>query len=497
MSSFRRRIRYSSLGLIVMLLVTFDMAVYWGFSNLLRQYVDSRLQAIAESWADIAGRNLGMLIDASQKGQEAEVRSAVPNEGEQIELREAALSIQVLSTDGTVFWKGAAVVTPPAVDARFSERIRKGEKIFDTVRNPTGVSVRRVWVPIRQDSAVRYILQAETPLRLMEKGLNGLAGLLAAVSVVILVLAWFGSTWLARQALTPVEVLSATAGKISEPSSLGTRLGLDAPYEEFRRLAQAFNTMMDRIQKVVEAQRRFVADAAHEIHTPLTALKGNLEVAFRQNRNAHEYRETLISNLGAVERLIALCRSLITLARLADDNRLADMEPLALEPLLTELTDELMVLGQDRGISLTLEARPTPPVRANKEQVQRMVINLLDNALRHTTEGGSVTVRVRPDGGSAIVTVSDTGEGIAAEHLPFIFQRFYRVDSARSRESGGLGLGLAIVKEIVEAHAGEIAVTSEPGKGTTFTIRLLVAFPVSDEGMTARMRNDTGPSVSG
>ena len=473
MSSFRRRIQHSSLALIALLLVTLDIAVYSGFLGILHQYVDSRLQAMAESWADIAGRNLGMLLEASQKGQDAEVRSAVPNEGEQIELREAALSIQIVSADGTLFWRGAAVATPPSVDPSHLQKVISGDKVFETVRDPAGVSVRRVWVPMRQQGRVQYILQAETPLRLMEKALNGLAALLAGASALVLLLAWWGSNWLARQALIPVDVLSETAQKISEPSSLGTRLSLDAPYEEFRRLAQAFNTMMDRIQKVVDAQRRFVADAAHEIQTPLTALKGNLEVAFRKNRKANEYRDILISNLGAVERLINLCRSLITLARLAGQGGFASVQqPVPLQPLLQELIDELTVLAQDREITLTLEGEPALSVSANKEQLQRVLFNLLDNALRHTSPGGTIAVRLRSDRDSTIIQVSDTGEGIDSSHLPHIFERFYRVDSARSRESGGVGLGLAIVKEIVEAHNGDITLTSELGKGTTFTIRL-------------------------
>jgi len=472
-SSFRRRLQHSSLALIVLLLVTLDIAVYWGFLGVLHQYVDSRLQAMAESWADIAGRNLGMLLDASQKGQEAEVRSALPNEGEQIEMREAALSIQILSSDGTVFWRGAAVATAPSVDPRLLSQVIHGERVFETVRDPAGKSVRRVWVPMRQQGRVQYILQAETPLRLMEKALNGLAALLAGASALVLLLAWWGSNWLARQALTPVDVLSETAQKISEPSSLGTRLSLDAPYEEFRRLAQVFNAMMDRIQKVVDAQRRFVADAAHEIQTPLTALKGNLEVAFRKSRNANEYRDILISNLGAVERLINLCRSLITLARLAGQDAFTSAQQVvSLHPLLQELIDELTVLAQDRGIALTLDGEAGLAVSANKEQLQRVFINLLDNALRHTGPGGMIAVRLRSDRDHTIVDVCDTGEGIGEDHVPHIFERFYRADSARSRKSGGVGLGLAIVKEIVETHNGEIAVFSEAGKGTTFTIRL-------------------------
>jgi heavy metal sensor kinase len=470
-SSFRRRLQHSSLALIVLLLVTLDIAVYWGFLGVLHHYVDSRLKAMAEGWADIAGRNLGMLLDASQKGQEAEVRSAVPNEEEQIEMREAALSIQILSSDGTVFWRGAAV-TAPSVDPGLLSKVSHGEEVFETVRDPAGKSVRRVWVPMRQQGQVQYILQAETPLRFMQKALNGLAALLAGASALVLLLAWWGSNWLARQALTPVDVLSATAQKISEPSSLGTRLSLDAPYEEFQSLAQAFNTMMDRIQRVVEGQRRFVADAAHEIQTPLTALKGNLEVAFRKTRNATEYRDILISNLGAVERLINLCRSLVTLARLAGQDAFTSAQPpVLLQPVLQELIDELTVLAQDRGITLALDVELALAVPVNKEQLQRVFFNLLDNALRHTPPGGVITVRAESDNDRTIIVVSDTGEGIPADHVPHIFERFYRADSARSRESGGVGLGLAIVKEIVETHHGEITVSSDLGRSTTFTIR--------------------------
>jgi heavy metal sensor kinase len=270
----------------------------------------------------------------------------------------------------------------------------------------------------------------------------------------------------------PVEALSATAQKISEPSSLGTRLVLDAPYEEFRRLAHAFNMMMDRIQRVVESQRRFVADAAHEIHTPLTSLKGNLELALRKHRKASEYREALISNMAAVDRLINLSRSLLTLTKLVRPDASASNRRLSLDPLLRELVDELAVVAQDRGIALRFEAGPSPSVVGNQEEIQRVVINVIDNAIRHTSAGGTITVRLGREAGAAVIVIRDTGEGISAEHLPHLFERFYRVDTARSQQSGGVGLGLAIVKEIVDAHGGDILLSSDVGKGTTVTIRL-------------------------
>lgn len=214
-----------------------------------------------------------------------------------------------------------------------------------------------------------------------------------------------------------------------------------------------------------------MADAAHEIQTPLTALKGNLEVTFRKNRRASEYRETLIANLSAVERLMNLCRSLITLTRLAGADVQPVRQPVDLKSLLEELVQELAVLAEDRGLQLRLEATPIRPIFGNPEQLQRVFINLLDNAIRHAYEGGQVVVRIMPEDDGVAVAVSDTGEGIAAEHLARIFDRFYRIDTARSRERGGVGLGLAIVKEIVDAHGAEIAVDSVVGSGSVFTIR--------------------------
>jgi heavy metal sensor kinase len=270
--------------------------------------------------------------------------------------------------------------------------------------------------------------------------------------------------------LTPIEVLSETAQKISKPSSLGTRLSVGAPYEEFRRLAQAFNTMMDRIQKVVDAQRRFVADAAHEIQTPLTVLKGNLEVAFRKPRKAAEYREVLVGNLREVERLINLSRSLITLAKLAGNEDVPQMRPLALEPVVDALVDELRPSAEDRRVRLRLESRPVPPILGDETQIKRLLINLLSNALRHTPAGGAVTVSLDRAGEAVRLAVCDDGDGIAAQHLPHLFERFYRVDSARSRDAGGTGLGLAIVKEIVEVHHARIEVESDVGKGSRFIV---------------------------
>jgi heavy metal sensor kinase len=271
--------------------------------------------------------------------------------------------------------------------------------------------------------------------------------------------------------LMPLSVLSLTAEKISA-CSLRSRLNLDAPYEEFRQLAEAFNAMLDRLQKASESQRSFVDSAAHELQTPLTVLRGNLEVSLQKMRTADEYREALITNLEQVERLMALTKSLLTLARFAGDRPPVQLAPLALEPVLRDLIEDLVPLAEDRMIRLTLQCEPVLPVQGDAQKLKQLVINLLDNALRYTDPGGAVMVRLSGTPEEVCVAVQDTGHGIDPAHLPHLFERFYRVDHSRTRDVGGTGLGLSIVKEIADSHKGSIKVDSEVGKGSTFTLVL-------------------------
>ena len=295
--------------------------------------------------------------------------------------------------------------------------------------------------------------------------------LLTIGSGTMLLVAWIGSRWLAQKALTPIAMLSASAETISE-AELGKRLTLESPYQELLRLAQAFNSVMDRFQRNVESQRRFIDHAAHELRTPLTIMQGNLEVALLKARTSEEYREAVINNLEQVGRLIALKRSLLTLAKLSGDKPPVHLAPLVLEPLIRDVVAELTILFDERRITLSFESQPVPPILGDAQWLKQALINLLDNALRYTPPGGAVTVRLTTVGEGIVLTVEDTGHGIEPEHLPHLFERFYRTDRARAKDSGGTGLGLAIVKEIAEAHGGSISATSQSDKGSIFTLRL-------------------------
>ena len=472
MQSFRRRIRRSALLLIVLLLATFSILLYTGLSTILHQYLDARLLAFGEAWAEFIEDATGTLPESAHQSPSPGRLEEAGDENQ--EMREVARSIKILSADGAVVWKGPAAQSRPALSPATLATVLRGVTAYDTIELAAGPSIRRASLPVIRGGKVKYILQTESTTRFVDHALRELAILLGVVSATVLVMAWVGSRWVADEALTPVEVLSATAEQISG-SSLKTRVSLNAPYAEFQRLAQVFNAMLERLQGVLEAQRRFMADVAHELKTPLTVIKGNVEVTLKKERSAEEYREVLIGNLAQVERLIALTRPLLTLARFAGDRSPVALAPLALEPLLKEVTGELAVLADDRKIALTLETRPVPPVLGDEGWLRHLLINLLDNALRYTPSGGTVTVSLGQMDQRVVIAVADTGSGIAPEHVPHLFERFYRAEPARDRDSGGSGLGLAIVKEIAAAHGGSVHVESEMGKGSVFTVALPVA----------------------
>ena len=470
MTSFRGQIRLAAIIFILGLLMVFNMVVYWGFQTLLTRYVDGRLVELADILAHLVAER-PELLQAKDGEILPEEEGRQPIDEHSQELREVSHRIQILAPNGTVVFKGEDVIPLPPVSQGALEEVRRGQAVYDTVDAPNGSPVRRVLVPVRRHGDVRFILQAEASLDLVQRTLRNLMGLLILCSVAAMVAAWAGSAWLARRVLEPLAVLSRTAEKISA-SSLRTRLNLDAPYEEFRQLAEAFNAMLDRLQKASESQRSFVDSAAHELQTPLTVLRGNLEVSLQKMRTAEEYREALITNLEQVERLMALTKSLLTLARFAGDRPPVRLAPLALEPMLRDLIEDLVPLADDRMIRLTLECEPVLPVQGDAQKLKQLIINLLDNAMRYTDPGGAVAVRLSGTPDEVCIAVQDTGQGIEAAHLPHLFERFYRVDHSRTRDVGGTGLGLSIVKEIADSHKGSIQVESEVGKGSTFTLAL-------------------------
>ena len=297
---------------------------------------------------------------------------------------------------------------------------------------------------------------------------------LAAVAVGGLALLLVGSFLLSRHATRRLQDIIRRVATIDE-ERLAERIPLGASPEELQPLVAVLNRLLARLEAAFEAQRRFASDVSHEVRSPLTALRGQIEVALRKERSPEEYRRVLAESLEEVERLTRLAEDLLDLAR-ADAGVLElRRERLDLREVASLALRRLASTADARDIQLVLDTREPVPVLGDPDWLGRLLENLVDNAIRHSRRTGEVRIRVHREGERALMRVEDAGEGIPATALPHIFERFYRVDPSRSRDKGGAGLGLAIGRQIVTLHGGTIAVASEPGKGAVFTVTLPIA----------------------
>ena len=283
------------------------------------------------------------------------------------------------------------------------------------------------------------------------------------------VLGALGAYWMAKQALRPVQHLSRLVRGI-RAEALDQRLALDGPPDEVQELADAFDQMLERLERSFKQQSRFVADAAHELRTPLASLRTNLEVVLSDpHATLVDYRETTSALEQALERLETLVEDLLLLARGERDIR---VEPVYLEVLISDVIQELRTLAQSHQVSLRYNIIDEVMLQADAPLLARAVSNLIENGIRYNHPGGSVTVTVHREANDVAVSVEDTGVGIPPEEKSHIFERFYRVDRSRARNQGGAGLGLSITAHIAQLHGGHIEVESTPGIGSTFTIWL-------------------------
>jgi heavy metal sensor kinase len=354
------------------------------------------------------------------------------------------------------------------------EQALSGGPVSDQERTAGEASFRLFAEPIVDHGRIVGVVEvgrssAELEQTVARLGLIGLVGLAAA-----LLLAWVGGSLLAKRALAPVDRIRRAAEQLST-DDLSSRLALALPDDELGRLATAFDAMLDRLDHGFQRQRRFTADAAHELRTPLAIMRSEVDVALANPRSPDDYRLVLASVREELERLTRLTESLLMLAR-ADEQQSQPLAPVDLEELVAEVSARSTSRVHEHGLRLGVELAVVGPViNGDATWLTQLLVNLLDNAMRHTLPGGSITVTLRPVHGGIELAVADSGEGIPPEHLERIFERFYRADRARSRASGGTGLGLAICDWIARVHRGHLQVASQPGQGTTVTLWLPAA----------------------
>ncbi len=287
----------------------------------------------------------------------------------------------------------------------------------------------------------------------------------------VLLLAAVGGLLLARRALLPIERVTRTAQAVSA-RDLTQRIDYRGPADEVGQLATTFDGMLDRLETAFDRERRFTADASHELRTPLTALKGRIEVTRSRLRSPAEYDRALEEMGHELERLIRLANDLLFLSRLEQTRSRLQLHPLDLSDLLETLGEQTGPMLAAHTIAFTMDIAPDLLIDGDVDHLTRLFLNLLDNAGKYTPTGGQVTLLGYCDGAGVYVAVSDTGPGIPADALPHLFERFYRVEADRSRETGGAGLGLAIAYEIARSHRGTVTAENRPTGGALFAVHL-------------------------
>lgn len=384
------------------------------------------------------------------------------------EFASPGIYIQIIDSNSNIIVKsdnlGTQVlpVSPPLIARGFG-----GSAIIDTVAAGDNVDIRIMITPLLINNQT-MLLEIAQSLRPIEDTMNNVrVALLGGISLALILSVLLGA-FLVRRALAPVEKITRTASTIGISSDLSQRVGYTGPTDEIGRLATTFDRMIARLHRVFESQKDFVADASHELRTPLTVIRGNVDLLER-NMNEEDRRESLRAIKAEANRMSNVVGDLLMLAEI-EAGKGETQEKVSLKRLVSEELERAQSLAGNRKIiSGRLE---NIIINGDAYRLKQLLGNLVSNAIKYTPEGGTITISLFQEGEWARLEVKDTGIGIPPEHLSRVFDRFYRVDKARSRAGGGTGLGLAIVKEIAEQHGGKVTAKSELGKGSIFTVWL-------------------------
>jgi two-component system OmpR family sensor kinase len=385
------------------------------------------------------------------------------------EITAPGIYVQVLDHAGAILLSsanlpGGGLPVPPAL----VEQTLEGRQTIMTV--PVGRErVRLLGRPVWGEGRVIGSVIVGESLHFLDVTLRDLRRLLGLATLLAMLLALAGGWWLRRQAMRPVGEVTRVARDIAATGRFERRIALPQTQDELRDLAATFNEMLTRLERTFRRQRDFLADASHELRGPLTVIRGNLDLLQMDLPEAERW-QSADEATEEVKRMSRLVSDLLFLAAEDAQERL-EHQAVPVHDLVFAATERARNL--DAGVhAVTLICNDPTVVWGDRDRLGQMLWNLVENALRYTDPGGSVTLGLHNHGPVAELTVADTGVGIPAEHLPHIFERFYRVDGARSHRHGSTGLGLAIVKQVAETHGGQVRVRSEPGAGTTFTVAL-------------------------
>ena len=376
--------------------------------------------------------------------------------------------IQLIDKNGNVVVKSDSLgeqelpVNPSLISQGFA-----GDVAIGTVAAGESARVRIMVSPLYLNNQV-LLLEVAQSLNPIDTMMSQVRWAILASILAALILATVSGSMVVRGALSPVSRITQTARSIESSSDLNRRVGYTGPADEVGELATTFDHMIEHLDRAFQSQKHFVADASHELRGPLTVIRGNLDL-LKRKLNEEDRHESLAAIGRETIRMAKIVDDLLFLAEV-ESGELARQQVVALKVILMEERDRAQTIAGDREI--VTGQQEDLVIRGDAQRLRQLLGNLVDNAIKYTSEDGTITLSLFQDGEWARLDVVDTGIGIAPEHQPHIFERFYRIDKARSRFSGSTGLGLAIVKGIAEQHGGKVTVSSELEKGSTFTVWL-------------------------
>jgi heavy metal sensor kinase len=466
--SVRLRLTLWYAGVLALSLIAFAFVIYYAAGNIFHERQDESLRSTAQTVVSAYVEEFAEAHSVLTAGQIVLAEITFPNRYVQLidnAGKPLATSANLANTNPATSTNLAGATIPIPASTLAEARARGSS--FATVNG-----LRVAVVPV--DQTLGYAAVAE-PLSVIEDGLTELRRDLFAGVPLVLLLASGGGYFLARKSLAPIASMNSQTQRISA-ENLSARLDVTNTRDELGHLATTINDLLARLENSFKEQQRFIADASHELRTPLAVLRGETEVALGKTRTVEEYQQSLSLIQDEAESLSRIVEDLFILARQPINTRTAlHKEPISLNDAVKDCARAAQVLAIRKGVRLNLQNESKSiALHGDEELIKRLILNLLDNAVKYTPPGGEISLALARQNGNAEIVVRDTGMGISEADQSRVFDRFFRVDKARARALGGAGLGLSIAQWIVEVHGGEISVASTPGHGSTFTILLPV-----------------------
>jgi heavy metal sensor kinase len=450
-------------GILTLVLVVFSSGVYIYFRNSLQKSIDAKIKSMGE----VISSSMTDIHDPSLFGNFERYLENVLGRKPKGKL------IQIIDSSGRIGAKSSDIEAENfATSFGTLERALSGEVVYETIERARP-RVRMLTIPIFDNKKVTSIVQVGTSLEDFDETMKRLLLILIVGVFTSVTLTLAVGYYMAKKALKPVDQIRRSAVKISS-RNLEEYIDIGSRKDELGKLAQTFNEMISRLRDAFQRVNQFSIDVSHELKTPLTILKGGTEVALRKERQIEEYQALLTSHLEEIDRMSRIIDDLLLLSKADREEMRLNLEEVDIRDLIIDVYMDMKIFAERKNVKLEVNELQDSRLKGDELKLRRMLWNIVDNGIKYTQTGGKVEISSTLDDGFLKINVRDTGVGISDGDLKYIFDRFYRADRSRKRESGS-GLGLSISKWIAEAHKGAIEVESSSSSGSLFSVKLPLA----------------------